>query len=76
MSNLRKIKLNVMDLGRLMEDAPPEDVRQVLEDLTYEAAMNSKAKVLNILSYNSEYKFELKEKILRRDCLELTYRYE
>ncbi len=69
---MKKIKLNVMDVGRLMESTGTE-LYLVLHSLKEAATEDSKVKSIDIFN---EYEFALEDKKIRRDnVLELTYRY-
>ncbi len=68
----RKIKLNILDVGRLMDDSG-KDLYKVLRSLKETATEKSKVKSLDIWD---EYEFELEEKKIRAGgVIELTYRY-
>lgn len=75
MSKVRKIKMNVMDIGRFMDEAPFDHVQCALDNLMYAASTNTKSKVLDVEYDGAVYKFEQEGKTIRRDCLEITYRY-
>lgn len=73
----KKLKINVMDCSSLCRDiVNPELVGKVLETLNQSASNNSKRdKIFLRIGGESVFEFRLEEKILRRDVLELTYRY-
>ena len=64
-----------MDLSLFIDDVPFNHQQCVLDNLTYEAALKSKVKELDVMYDSTTYRFVQEEKILRKDLLEITYRF-
>ena len=72
----RKVRINLMDLSKFMDEVGFNDVQCVLDNFVYAAALETKTKNLNVNYDGLTYKFKQVEKILRKDLLELTYEFK
>ena len=73
--SVKKVKINLMDLSLLMDENPLY-AGMVLNNLMWDASMNTKVKLLEVDYDGALYLFELEDKTIRRDVLELTYRFK